>query len=141
MKKAIVFFVFAVLITAGYFYLIPGVSLKNGTPALVKVRPDQVTSSGGYVAKATEYESEIIIEGKLNQIAKYKSYRVTPEQEIAALEAEQELLVMAEDYDAVRSDKQEREAHLQLMKARLSAYSDAVLPIVLEKTQPIVEVN
>ncbi|MBR9911262.1 MAG: hypothetical protein GYB33_13015 [Gammaproteobacteria bacterium] len=121
---------------SGYLWLTADldVDASRSVPAAINQSP---TASGGAIAGGQTIESRrsALQQVETSPADSSTAPAVTREQEIAALEKEQELLQMAEQYETVRSDPDKREAHRQAMKEKLAAYSDAVLPIAMEKAR------
>lgn len=65
------------------------------------------------------------------QTVNARRYPVTEEQVDRLLEKEADLLVMMKDYETVRSDKDARLEHREVMQDKLSAYSKDVLPVAM----------
>jgi hypothetical protein len=61
--------------------------------------------------------------------------------ELKALEQESEILELAAEYDVVRADPTQRQDHQKLMKEKLAAYSETVLPVILEKANASAEAD
>jgi hypothetical protein len=60
---------------------------------------------------------------------------VTQEQRAVAQQQEEKILDMARDYETVRDDPQKRQALREEMAQALALYSEAVLPIAMEKME------
>jgi hypothetical protein len=58
---------------------------------------------------------------------------VTQEQRAIAQQQEETILAMAREYDTVRADPQKRQVLRKEMQQALATYSEAVLPIAMEK--------
>ena len=125
--------VFVFLMLGSVYFLWQTQSDRDSSVAVIEQNPSATVNGRNAELHRNAEESEAGSKSGVVNPAQPGGY--THQQEIAALEKEQELLQLAKEYDEVRSDPDKREAHRAEMKEKLAAYSEAVLPIALEKAR------
>jgi hypothetical protein len=129
MKYAGWIFVVLVLVGAGLTLFLAN---DNGTPAVTErqeMRMDPVQK-----AAPAERGPSGLPDHNAAQPAR-EAPAVTQEQRAVAHQQEERILDMARDYETVRDDPQKRQALREEMAQALALYSEAVLPIAMEKME------